>query len=107
MNNAHGVRLSLLHSIHNGIVMPTWPGCLYNQIEVLSTGASGRVGSCDRHCSNLSFLYHGDILFLSKESYLGSVVSIHGYKEKDHYPALSFSKVKSHACESKASTTSA
>lgn len=77
-DNAHGARLPFLHSIHNGLAMPTWPGCLYNQIEILSTGASGRVGSCGRHCSHLSFLYHGDILYLSKDGYIDGAVLIHG-----------------------------
>lgn len=49
VDNAHGVRLSSLHGVHNVVVMPTWPGCMYNQIEVLPTGASGRVDGCVRH----------------------------------------------------------
>jgi len=44
VHNAHGVRLSFLHGIRNKNVMPTRSGCLYNQIEVLCTGDSGRVG---------------------------------------------------------------
>lgn len=52
------------------------------------------------------FFYHGDILYLSKYGYIGGAVLMHGYNNSDHYPALSLSRVKSHACKSKASTTS-
>lgn len=86
VNNAHGVRLSSLHGVHNGIVMPTWPGCMYNQIEILPTGASGRVDGCVRYHFHLSFLYCDDSLYVSKQGQVGSVTLIHGYNKQDHYP---------------------
>jgi hypothetical protein len=58
VDNAHGVRLSLCRACiasTNGIVMPTRPGCLFNQIEVLPTGDSGRVGGCGCHRLHVSF----------------------------------------------------
>lgn len=42
------------HGIRNGVVMPTRPGCLCNQIEFLSAGASDRVDGCSRHRLHLS-----------------------------------------------------
>lgn len=86
VDNAHGVRLSSLHGVRNGVVMPTWPGYLYNQIEALSTGASGRVDGCVRNHFHLSFLCCGNGLYVSKQGQEGDVAFIHGYNKQDHYP---------------------
>jgi hypothetical protein len=42
--------------------MPTRPGCLDNQIEVLPTGDSGRVGGRGGHLLHLSVLAVGEIV---------------------------------------------
>lgn len=65
VDNAHGVRLSLCRACiasTNGIVMPTRPGCLDNQIEVLPTGDSGRVGGCGGHHLHLLVFAVGNIV---------------------------------------------
>jgi hypothetical protein len=46
----------------NGIVMPTRPGCLDDQVEVLPTGDSGRVGGCGGHRLHLSVFAVGNVV---------------------------------------------
>jgi hypothetical protein len=60
-----------LHSIHKWIVMPTRSGCVYNQVEVLPTGDSGRVGG--RGCHRLHLPIFG---------FDNSVATIHAFQSR-------------------------
>ena len=117
MDIAHGVSLFIvpsLHSIRKGIVMPTSPGYLYNQVEVLPSGDSGRVGGCGCHHPHPSVFGFAVIStsICAPQSYRGgkSAASIHVRDTGTwitRYPPWSMLKVQSDASEPKSSTTSA